>query len=86
MAIVRVHQTKTNLSRLIKMAVAWIIAIGQVKKRQPGSLKGKLRVGPDRALACKRVPGQGIELCFLPLVREPDAKIRAAAASDPQVS
>jgi prevent-host-death family protein len=60
--VVTVHQAKTNLSRLIKKAlqgeeiiiargpkpVARIVPIGEVKgKRQPGSLKGKLRVGPE---------------------------------------
>jgi prevent-host-death family protein len=62
MTVVTVHQAKTNLSRLIKKAakgeeviiargpkpVARIVPIGEVKgKRQPGSLKGKLRVGPE---------------------------------------
>ena len=62
MTVVTVHQAKTNLSRLIKKAsqgeeviiargpkpVAHIVPIGEVKgKRQPGSLKGKLRVGPE---------------------------------------
>ena len=60
MTVVTVHQAKTNLSRLIKKAsqgeeviiargpkpVARLVPIGEVKgKRQPGSLKGKLRVG-----------------------------------------
>jgi len=59
MTVVTVHQAKTNLSRLIKKAsqgeeiviargpkpVARLVPIGEVKgKRQPGSLKGKLRV------------------------------------------
>jgi len=42
--------SQNTLSRLTKMAVAWIIAIDPVKKkrrRQPGSLKGKLQVGPE---------------------------------------
>ena len=49
MTIVTVRQPKIKLSRLVKMAVARIIAVGQVKKkkRRPGSLKGKLRVGPE---------------------------------------
>lgn len=48
MTIVTVHRSKISLSHRIKMAMAWIIAIGQVKKkRQPGALKGKLRVGPE---------------------------------------
>src|SRR5437763_1515394 len=62
MSVVTVHQAKTNLSRLIKKAcegeeviiargskpVARLVPIGEIKgKRQPGSWKGKLRVGPD---------------------------------------
>ena len=61
MSVVTIHQAKTNLSRLIEKASAGeevIIARGtrpvtrlvaiQVKgKRQPGSLKGRLRVGPE---------------------------------------
>lgn len=62
MSIVTVHQAKTNLSRLIAKAaegeeviiargskpVARLVAIGEIKgKRQPGSLKGKLCVGPE---------------------------------------
>jgi antitoxin (DNA-binding transcriptional repressor) of toxin-antitoxin stability system len=62
MTIVTVRQAKVSLSRLIKeaskgeeviiargpKAVARIVAIGEMKgKRQPGSLKGKLRVGPE---------------------------------------
>ena len=62
MSVVTIHQAKTNLSRLIKKAssgeeviiargskpVARIVPVGEVKgKRQPASLKGKLRVGPE---------------------------------------
>ncbi len=62
MSTVTIHQAKTNLSRLIEKAsageeiiiargskpVAKLIAIGEVRgKRQPGALKGKLRVGPE---------------------------------------
>jgi prevent-host-death family protein len=62
MSVVTIHQAKTNLSRLIRKAsageeviiargskaVARLVPVGQVKgKRQPGSLKGKLRVGPE---------------------------------------
>jgi len=62
MTVVTIHHAKTNLSRLIEKAsegeeviiargskpVAKLIAVGEVKgKRQPGSLKGKLLVGPE---------------------------------------
>jgi prevent-host-death family protein len=62
MKIVTMHQAKTNLSRLIENAVegeeiiiaraskpvARLVPIGEVKgKRQPGSWKGRLRVGPE---------------------------------------
>ena len=62
MSIVTIHKAKTNLSQLIKKAsageeviiargdkpVARLVAIGELKgKRQPGSLKGKLHVGPE---------------------------------------
>jgi prevent-host-death family protein len=60
MSIVTIHQAKTNLSRLIEKAsegeeviiargakpVARLVPIEVKGKRQPGSLKGKLRVGP----------------------------------------
>ena len=57
-----IHQAKTNLSRLIRKAsegeevviargskpVARLVPVGEVKgKRRPGSLKGRLRVGPE---------------------------------------
>jgi antitoxin (DNA-binding transcriptional repressor) of toxin-antitoxin stability system len=55
-----VHQAKTNLSHLIERASqgeddiivrgpkAVAVPIGEVKrKRQPGSLKGKLRIGSE---------------------------------------
>lgn len=60
-SVVTIHEAKTNLSRLINKAangedviisrgskpVARIVPIGEVKgKRVPGSLKGKLLVGP----------------------------------------
>jgi len=60
--IVTVHQAKTNLSKLIQRAsegeeiiiargskpVARLIPLGPVNgKRQPGSLKGKLEIGPE---------------------------------------
>jgi prevent-host-death family protein len=62
MSIVTIHHAKTNLSRLIEKAsegeeviiargakpVARLVPVGEVKgKRQPGSLKGKLRVGHE---------------------------------------
>ena len=62
MSIVTIHKAKTNLSRLIEQAaegeeviiargskpVARLIPVGELKgKRQPGSLKGKLQVGPE---------------------------------------
>lgn len=62
MKVVTIHKAKTNLSRLIANAsegeeviiargdkpVARLVPVGEVKgKRQPGSLKGKLRVGPE---------------------------------------
>lgn len=62
MPTITIHYAKTNLSRLIKKAsageeiiiargktpVARLVPIGaSKKKRQPGSLKGKLRVGPE---------------------------------------
>ncbi len=62
MSIVTIHKAKSTLSRLIKKAsageeviiargdkpVARLISVGEIKgKRQPGSLKGKLHVGPE---------------------------------------
>jgi len=62
MSIFTIHKAKTNLSRLIKKAsageeviiargdkpVARLLPVGETKgKRQPGSLKGKLHVGPE---------------------------------------
>jgi prevent-host-death family protein len=62
MSVVTIHKAKTNLSRLIEKAtagkeviiargskpVARLVAVGEIKgKRQPGSLKGKLRLGPE---------------------------------------
>jgi prevent-host-death family protein len=62
MRTVTIHEAKTNLSRLIERAsngeeiviargskpVVRLVAIGEVKgKRQPGSQKGKLQVGPE---------------------------------------
>ncbi len=61
-SVVTIHEAKTNLSRLIQKAsggeeviisrgskpVARLVPIGEVKgKRQPGSLKGELVVGPE---------------------------------------
>ncbi len=60
--MVTIHDAKTNLSRLIQQAsegediiiargskpVARLVMVGELKgKRQPGSLKGKLVVGPE---------------------------------------
>ncbi|MGB8495743.1 MAG: type II toxin-antitoxin system prevent-host-death family antitoxin [Candidatus Acidiferrum sp.] len=62
MSVVTIHKAKSTLSRLIKKAsageeiiiargdkpVARLIPVGETKgKRQPGSLKGKLHVGPE---------------------------------------
>jgi prevent-host-death family protein len=62
MKTVTIHEAKTNLSRLIEKAcggeeiiiargsepVARLVPLGDVKgRRQPGSLKGKLRVGKE---------------------------------------
>jgi prevent-host-death family protein len=62
MSTVTIHQAKTNLSRLIREVseggevviargskpVARLVAVGEVRgRRQPGSLKGKLVVGPE---------------------------------------
>ena len=62
MSTVTIHEAKTNLSKLLqkvaageevviargKKPVARLVAVGEVKgKRQPGSLKGTLRVGPE---------------------------------------
>ena len=59
--MVTIHEAKINLSRLIEKAcggeeviiargtkpVARLVPIEVKGKRQPGSLKGKLRVGPE---------------------------------------
>lgn len=62
MPTITIHHAKSNLSRLIQQAsegkeiiiargdkpVARLLAVGEIKgKRRPGSLKGKLRVGPE---------------------------------------
>ena len=62
MTVVTIQQAKTNLSRLILKAargeeviiargrkpVARLVPVGELEgKRRPGSLKGKLRVGPE---------------------------------------
>jgi len=61
-SVVTIHQAKTNLSRLLRKAsngeeviisrgstpVARLVPIGEMKgQRQPGSMKGKLKVGPE---------------------------------------
>jgi prevent-host-death family protein len=62
MSTVTIHEAKTNLSKLLrkvaageeviiargKKPVARLVGLGEVKgKRQPGSLKETLRVGPE---------------------------------------
>ena len=62
MRIVTIRQAKTNLSRLIKQAsegeeviiargsrpVARLIPVAEIKKkRRPGSMKGKISIGPE---------------------------------------
>ncbi len=62
MRFIKVHQAKTNLSKLIERAsngeeviiargrvpVVRLVALGDTKgRRQPGALRGKLQVGPD---------------------------------------
>ena len=62
MPTVTIHQAKTNLSKLIERAsegeeiiiargskpVARLVPVGAVKgTRQPGSLRGKLEIGPE---------------------------------------
>jgi prevent-host-death family protein len=62
MRSIKVHEAKTNLSKLIEQAcrgeeviiargktpVVRLIPIGEVRgRRQPGALRGKLRVGPE---------------------------------------
>lgn len=62
MSTVTIHQAKTNLSKLIERAsqgeeiiiargtkpVAKLVPVGVVKgKRQPGSMKGELEIGPE---------------------------------------
>jgi len=62
MRSIKVHEAKTNLSKLIEQAcrgeeviiargatpVVRLVPIGEVQgRRQPGALRGKLRVGPE---------------------------------------
>jgi prevent-host-death family protein len=62
MSTVTIHQAKTNLSKLIERAsqgeeiiiargskpVAKLVPVGAVKgRRQPGSMKGRLEIGPE---------------------------------------
>ncbi len=62
LSLVTVHEAKTNLSRLLQKAsrgeeviiargskpVARLVPVGEVQgQRRPGSLKGKLVVGPE---------------------------------------
>ena len=80
MSVVTIHQAKTNLSRLIEKAsageeviiargsipVARLVPVGTIKgKRQPGSLKGKLRVGPEffEPLPASELLGSEYRIC-----------------------
>ena len=62
MRSIKVHEAKTNLSKLIEQAcrgeeviiargmtpVVRLVALGKAQgRRQPGVLRGKLRVGPE---------------------------------------
>ena len=62
MRFIKVHEAKTNLSKLIEQAcrgeeviiargatpVVRLVAIGEVQgRRRPGALRGKLQVGPE---------------------------------------
>jgi prevent-host-death family protein len=61
MYFIKIHQAKTNLSKLIERAcrgeeviigrgstpVVRLVAIAEVGRRKPGVLRGKLRVGPE---------------------------------------
>jgi prevent-host-death family protein len=62
MRSIKVHEAKTNLSKLIEQAcrgeevviargaipVVRLVPVGEVQgRRQPGALRGKLRVGPE---------------------------------------
>ena len=62
MVSVKVHEAKTNLSKLIEKAcrgeeiiiargaipVVRLVPVGKVRgRRQPGALRGKLHVGPE---------------------------------------
>jgi prevent-host-death family protein len=62
MRSIKVHEAKTNLSKLIEQAcrgeeviiargatpVGRLVPIGEVKgRRQPGALRGKFQVGPE---------------------------------------
>ena len=62
MHFVKVHEAKTNLSKLIERVchgeeviiargatpVVRLVAVGEVQgRRHPGALRGKLRVGPE---------------------------------------
>jgi prevent-host-death family protein len=62
MRFIKVHEAKTNLSKLIEQVchgeeviiargatpVVRLVAVGEVQgRRRPGALRGKLRVGPE---------------------------------------
>jgi prevent-host-death family protein len=74
MKIVTIHQAKTNLSKLTQKAyqgeeiiiarrsepVVRLVPVTGIKRdRQPGALRGKLRVGPEffDALPAQEMPG-----------------------------
>ena len=73
MRCVKVHEAKTNLSKLIERAcrgeevviargatpVVRLVAVGEVQgRRQPGALRGKLRVGSEffKSLPAEELP------------------------------
>ncbi len=74
-SVVTIHQAKTNLSRLLKKAsdgeeviisrgsipVARLVPIGDPRgQRQPGSMKGKLKAGPE---FFESLPAEELDAC-----------------------
>jgi len=69
--VVTINQAKAHLSRLLQKAsngeeviisrrakpLARLVPIGEIKRRRPGSLKGKLLVGPE---FFEPLPGDGL--------------------------